>query len=66
VLGLGLAEWQPKEVEIPDEIMQLAEQRQQARQAKRWAEADALREQIRQKGYEIEDTPEGARVRPIR
>jgi cysteinyl-tRNA synthetase len=66
VLGLGLAEWQPKEVEIPDEIMQLAEQRQQARQAKRWAEADALREQIRQRGYEVEDTPEGARVRPIR
>jgi cysteinyl-tRNA synthetase len=66
VLGLGLVEWQPEEVEIPDEVMQLAEQRQQARQAKRWAEADALREQIRQKGYEIEDTPEGARVRPIR
>jgi cysteinyl-tRNA synthetase len=65
VLGLGLAEWQPQPVEIPDEIMQLAEQRQEARQAKRWSEADALREEIRKKGFEVEDTPEGARLRPM-
>ena len=66
VLGLSLAEWVPEEVEIPDEIMELAEQRQIARQEKRWAEADSLREEIRQKGFEIEDTSEGARLRPIK
>jgi cysteinyl-tRNA synthetase len=65
VLGLGLAEWVPEVVDIPDEIMELAEQRQQAREGKRWAEADDLRAEIRQKGFEIEDTPEGFRLRPI-
>ncbi|MCP5100829.1 MAG: cysteine--tRNA ligase, partial [Chloroflexi bacterium] len=46
VLGLGLADWQPVQDEIPDEIVQLATQRQQARAEKRWQDADALRDQI--------------------
>jgi cysteinyl-tRNA synthetase len=65
VLGLGLAGWLPTEEEIPDEVMALVQQRQQARADKRWAEADALREQIEQAGYRIEDTPEGPRVRSV-
>ena len=63
VLGLGLAEWQPFKEEIPAEILALAEQRQEARQEKRWGDADALRAQITQAGYEIEDTPQGARIK---
>ncbi|MEJ2262790.1 MAG: hypothetical protein P8X95_05055, partial [Anaerolineales bacterium] len=61
--GLGLADWQPVDETVPDEIMTLAEQRQRAREAKRWQEADALREQIRTAGYEIRDTPMGPRIR---
>ena len=64
VLGLRLAEWQPAEVDIPVEIQTLAEQRQQARLEKRWADADALRAQITAAGYVVEDTPEGPRVKP--
>ena len=64
VLGLRLAEWEPREDIIPDEIMALAEQRQAARAAKRWAEADALRDQIHAAGYQVEDTPAGPRLRP--
>jgi cysteinyl-tRNA synthetase len=66
VLGLRLAEWQPATLAIPGEITALVEQRQQARQAKRWQEADALREQVRALGYEIEDTAQGTRVRPLK
>lgn len=62
VLGLGLAAWQPVQEEIPAEIMALAEQRQQARQAKQWQEADALRDQIAAAGYSIEDTPDGPKI----
>jgi cysteinyl-tRNA synthetase len=62
VLGLGLAEWEPVEEEIPAEILELAEQRQQARIEKRWADADALRDQITAAGYMIEDTAEGPRI----
>lgn len=63
VLGLGLAEWKPVEDVIPEPVLVLAHQRQEARAAKRWADADALRKQVGELGYEIEDTPQGPRVR---
>jgi len=67
VLGLGLALWQPSAAAaVPAEVAALIEQRQAARQEKRWQDADALRAQIRALGYEIEDTPAGALVRPSR
>jgi cysteinyl-tRNA synthetase len=63
VLGLNLAGWHPIQDVIPQEILTLVQQRQAARTEKRWAEADALRMQVTQAGYEIEDTPQGARVK---
>jgi cysteinyl-tRNA synthetase len=39
----------------------LLEQRAQAREAKDWATADAIRDRIKEAGIEIEDTPEGAK-----
>lgn len=63
VLGLGLAEWTPSEEVVPDAIIALAEQRQQARTEKRWQDADALREQIITAGYVVSDTPQGPRIR---
>jgi cysteinyl-tRNA synthetase len=64
VLGLELGEWQPTTTAVPDEVQTLAMQREQARKEKRWQDADALRDQIREAGYEIEDTVEGPRLRP--
>lgn len=66
VLGLRLAEWQPSVEVVPDHIMVLVNERQQARADKRWADADKLRDHIRAAGFDIEDTPEVPRVRPIR
>jgi cysteinyl-tRNA synthetase len=63
VLGLRLADWQPVELSIPDEIMRLAKVRQQARAEKRWHDADALRDQIAAAGYEVQDSPDGFTVR---
>jgi cysteinyl-tRNA synthetase len=63
VLGLRLAEWQPTETVVPEEIMVLVQQRHQARAEKRWKDADALREQVKAAGYAIVDTPQGPRVR---
>jgi cysteinyl-tRNA synthetase len=62
VLGLRLAEWQPAQETIPDAVLALVEQRQQARAEKRWRDADALRDQIKAAGYELEDTPQGPRI----
>jgi cysteinyl-tRNA synthetase len=66
VLSLRLADWKPAEEIVPDEIMALVQQRQQARKEKRWKEADALRDQITAAGYEIEDTPQGPKVKSRR
>ena len=63
VFGLRLAGWRPGEESLPDEIQALVEQRQQARREKRWQAADELRARIRAAGYEVEDTPQGPRVR---
>ncbi|MCK6579797.1 MAG: cysteine--tRNA ligase [Anaerolineae bacterium] len=63
VFGLGLTEWQPAVQSIPDAILALVEERQRARAEKRWKDADALRDQITDAGFEIEDSPQGARVR---
>lgn len=63
VLGLGLAAWQPKQEEIPAEILALVDARTLARKEKRWGDADAIRAQVTGLGYEIEDTPQGPKVR---
>lgn len=63
VLGLDLANWQPVKEIIPPDIIKMVEQRQQARFDKRWADADTLRAQISSAGYDIEDTPEGPRIK---
>jgi cysteinyl-tRNA synthetase len=63
VLGLRLGEWQPVEAAVPPEILALVDQRQHARQEKRWQDADALRARIDAAGYLLEDTTQGPRVK---
>ena len=53
---------EPEDQEIPDEILALAEQREEARKNKNWAEADRLRAQIESQSYTISDTPAGPLV----
>ncbi len=61
VLGVGA----PKEVEVPAEITALVEARQAARKAKDFKRADALRDELKAKGWVIEDTPKGARAKRL-
>ncbi len=51
--------------DIPADVQQLLEKRRQARADKNWAASDALRDQIKERGYEIKDTPDGAKVSKI-
>jgi cysteinyl-tRNA synthetase len=46
-------------VEVPHEVQALAEQRWQAKQAKHFAESDALRAKIAELGFVVKDTKEG-------
>lgn len=48
--------------EIPAEIIQLAQDRETARKDKNFQEADSLRDKLKERGYEIEDTPEGFKL----
>jgi cysteinyl-tRNA synthetase len=50
--------------EVPAEVLELARQRDEARSAKEWARADALRDQLVADGWVVEDTPSGTQVRP--
>lgn len=49
------------ETQGDDEIVDLVEQRDEARKNKDWAKSDQLRDQLKQMGVIIEDTPQGTR-----
>jgi cysteinyl-tRNA synthetase len=53
-------------VEAPVEAQVLASRRDAARAAKDWAAADALRQELEDIGWQVEDSPEGTRLRPRR
>ena len=58
---LGLL-YDKKEEKIPDEVLSLVEQRNNARKAKDFALADALREKISALGYTVEETRQGLKI----
>ena len=66
VLGLKIDE-APKtiETELPNEIKELVEQRNNARKNKEWAESDRLRDILQTKGYSVKDTKEGTEVNKL-
>lgn len=55
-----------EEEAIPQELMQALEKRNAARASKEWTVADRARKEIEERGYRIEDTPEGSRIVPVR
>ena len=50
---------QKQDFEIPDDINLLLSQRQKARVDKNWAESDLIRVSLKEKGWIVEDTPNG-------
>ena len=53
------------EVEAPADILALLEARQAARQARDFKRADALRAELKDLGWIIEDTPKGPRLKKL-
>ncbi len=54
-----------KNEEIPEEIKKLIEERENYRKEKNWQKSDEMRNLIKEKGYEIEDTKDGTKCRKI-
>ncbi|MEC5162773.1 MULTISPECIES: cysteine--tRNA ligase [unclassified Janthinobacterium] len=63
--GLRLVLWQPAVVSIPPALLELMAQRELARNERRWSDADRLRLQAREIGYELDDTAQGQQARKM-
>ena len=61
VLGIGTK----PESEIPAEIAALLDDRQAARKAKDFRRSDAIRDELKAKGWAIEDTPTGPKLKKL-
>ena len=51
--------------EIPAEIKELATKRDEARAKKDWAQSDAIRDELAEKGYKLEDSPKGTVIKKL-
>jgi len=60
---LGVLSFERESADVPRDVLDALEKREQARAEKNWALADALRDQILQSGYVIVDTAQGAKVK---
>ena len=66
VLGVDIEKNEDKkEIELPQEIKDLLEQRKQARENKDWALSDKIRDELKEKGYMVKDTKEGMTIEKI-
>jgi len=61
VLGIGTR----PDAGVPPEMNSLLEARQAARKAKDFKKSDAIRDELKAKGWTIEDTPKGPRLKKI-
>jgi cysteinyl-tRNA synthetase len=60
--ALGLETLMEAEDEAPEELQRLAAERDEARSARDFARADEIRDRLAGEGWEIRDTPGGARL----
>jgi cysteinyl-tRNA synthetase len=63
LIGLFWGSGKP-EVEVPEGVQSLVQQRDEARVQKQWRRADELRDEILALGFVLEDSKEGTKARP--
>ena len=63
VLGLKLAEVTTEKIEIPQQILELAQKREQLRKEGKYQEADDIRKKIEGKGYTLIDSKKGSTIK---
>ena len=62
VFGLNLTNLKEEKVIVPKDVAEMVKERENMRREKRWAESDILRQRIKERGFLVEDRPEGARI----
>jgi cysteinyl-tRNA synthetase len=63
IFGLGLADAKAEEISLDEETRALVDQREAARKARDFKKADELRALLLQKGIEVQDSPQGPKIR---
>lgn len=62
VLGLEIEKEDKNEIQIPEEILKLVEERNIVRKEKNWEESDRIRDLLQEKGYVVKDTKDGTKI----
>ena len=62
VLGLDLKKYKKEENILPDDVIKLVNDRNEARLNKNWAESDRIRDILIEKGYTVKDSKTGTIV----
>ena len=57
--------WPKAKEKIPAELSRLAGQRQEYREKKEWHKADEIRKEMKKRGWTVEDTDEGPKVKHL-
>jgi cysteinyl-tRNA synthetase len=65
VLGLDLERLAREGFEVPEDVQALVEERDEARRVRDFATSDRLRDRLTEMGWEVMDTADGTRVRPL-
>ena len=66
VLGIDIDKSEEKkELDLPEEISSLIEERKKAREEKDWALSDKLRDELKEKGYLVKDTKDGMDIEKL-
>jgi len=65
IFALGIEDMQEEVQDIPTEIQELAQKRWDAKESKDWDTADKIRDELKDKGYVIEDSKNGFKVKKI-
>ncbi len=65
VLGLDLELLAREGFEVPAEVVALVRERDEARAAKEYTRSDEIRDRLTQMGWEVMDSGEGTKIRPL-
>lgn len=65
ILGLGLLGFLGKKLEVPAEVQELVDQREEMRKSGDFKQSDKIRQEIKKLGFILEDTREGPKIKKI-
>jgi len=63
VLGFDLKDYKPEALKVPKEVQNLVDKREELRKESKFDESDKVRERIEEKGFSIEDTDSGPKIK---